>query len=46
MNEFIKSTKNGKLYISTKDFFKQEEIIRLVFKLNNSKLVNKINKLK
>jgi hypothetical protein len=38
--EIIKSTSEGKLYITNKDFWGQEEIIKMVDKLNQYKVVD------
>lgn len=40
----VKATNEGKLYIETKDFFQQPEIISQIHKLKNSKIVKEINK--
>lgn len=39
----IKATKEGKLYIETKDFFQQPEIIKQIQKLKESKIVKYID---
>lgn len=43
MNKYVKATSEGKLYIETKDFFKQPKIIATIMKLKDSKLVKEIN---
>ena len=43
--EIIKSTKEGKLYITDKDFWNQKEIKDMISKLNGYKIINgKLNK--
>lgn len=42
-NPYIKSNSYGRLWIETKDFFKQPEIINFIRKALNSKLVKEIN---
>ena len=34
-NTYIRSTKEGKLYIPTRDFFKQERVIELIKKFKD-----------
>jgi len=41
-NNYIKSTADGRLYITTKDFFRQQEIKEMIEKLMNSKLFQEI----
>lgn len=43
MSKYVKATSEGKLYIETKDFFKQPKIIATIMKLKDSKLVKQIN---
>jgi len=43
MSKYIKATSEGRLYIETKDFFKQPEIISTIMRLKDSKLVKEIN---
>jgi hypothetical protein len=38
--DIIKSTKEGKLYITNKDFWAQDEIVKMVDKLNQYKIVS------
>ena len=40
----IRASKEGKLYITTKDFFENPEIRRQIEELSNSQLVKDINK--
>lgn len=42
----IQSTKEGKLFITTSDFFKQKEIIRTINGMLKSKLIKDIEKRK
>jgi hypothetical protein len=41
-NNYIKSTSDGRLYIKTEDFFRQQEIKDLIEKLMDSKLFKEI----
>lgn len=41
-NPFIKSTKEGKLYISSKDFFKQYKVRKIIKDLKNSTIAKQI----
>ena len=41
-DEIIKSTREGRLYIRTKDFFRQQKIQKMVFALLESDLVKDI----
>ena len=41
-DEVIKSTREGRLYILTKDFFRQQKVQNMVFQLLNSDLVKDI----
>jgi len=43
-NNYIKSTSDGRLYIETEDFFRQQEIKDLIEKLMDSKLFKEIKK--
>lgn len=40
---YIKATKEGKLYIETKDFFKQKRIKEQIVILSNSNIAKEIN---
>ncbi len=42
-NDFVKGTKEGRLYIRNKDFFKQEKVKRLVKDLEKSTIAKEIN---
>ncbi len=42
-NRAIKATKEGRLYIETKDFFQQDGIIKQIQKLKNSRIVKYID---
>lgn len=44
--DYIKSTKEGRLYISTDDFFKQEKVRQMVSRLIKSDLYLNIKKQK
>lgn len=39
---YIKSTKEGKLYITTEDFFKQKKIRKTIYDLLNSNMIKNI----
>lgn len=41
-NNYIKSTSDGRLYIETADFFRQQEVKDLIEKLMDSKLFKEI----
>lgn len=41
---FVVATKEGRLYIRTVDFFKQDKIRETIEKLKNSKIVKEIDK--
>lgn len=43
MSKYIKATSEGRLYVETKDFFKQPKIIATIMKLKDSKLVKQID---
>lgn len=40
---YVKATPEGRLYIETKDFFKQPKIQKQIKKLMNSKIVKDLN---
>ena len=42
MSDFIRATKEGRMYIKSKDFFKQERVIKLIEKLENHIIVKQI----
>lgn len=42
--DYVKSTHEGKLYITTEDFFKQPKIVETINKLKDSTIVKEINK--
>lgn len=44
MKNIIKSTKQGKLYIKTSDFFNQDVIIKMIQNLLESEIVKNIDK--
>ena len=41
--DFIKGTKEGRLYIRNKDFFKQKKVKQLIKDLENSTIAKEIN---
>lgn len=41
--DFIKGTKEGRLYINNKDFFKQKKVKKLIKDLENSTIAKAIN---
>lgn len=43
---YVKSTREGRLYIPTEDFFKQDKIKKMVHKLMNSSVYKDIEKQK
>ena len=40
--KYIKSTKHGRLYIETKDFFKIKKVKEIIAKLLNSNIIKNI----
>lgn len=42
--DYVKATHEGKLYITTEDFFKQPKVVETINKLKNSNIVKEINK--
>jgi len=44
--DYTQATDSGKLYITTEDFFKQEEIRSTIKELLHSKLIEQINNAK
>lgn len=40
--DFIHATKEGRMYIKSKDFFKQERVIKLIKKLEKCTVVKQI----
>lgn len=42
--DYIKVTGGGRLYIETKDFFKNKKVHRIINELMESEIVKKINK--
>lgn len=43
-SKFVRSTKEGRLYIKTEDFFKSEEVRDLVVKLKKSSIYEEIER--
>lgn len=41
--DYIKVTEGGRLYIKTKDFFKDKRVQKLITKIKDSNLYKKIN---
>ena len=41
--DYVKATSEGKLYITTEDFFKQPKVLETINKLKNSNIVKEIN---
>jgi hypothetical protein len=42
--EVVRATKEGRMYIKSEDFFKQERVIKLIKKLEDSPIIEQIKK--
>ena len=42
--DVVHATKEGRMYIKSEDFFQQENVIKLIEKLENSTIVEQIQK--